>query len=291
MHFILAFFLIFIVAIGIGIENDNTTQLGTVAACVPASSTALLNDAACTSSDAKSPSLLGGFKVGDQITSFDGTKVTSFTQLSALVKDKPGTVGTFTVDRDGKTLTLHTKLADVPKWGGYLGVATTTVFQSASVLGAIDYAGSGFSQTITGSFSALGQIPAAVPKLFAKDRANTAAGNLTSVVGAARDTGEAVASTASWQEKVTFVLLLIASLNIFVGIFNLVPLLPMDGGHIAVVVWEWIKAGFARMRGRPDPGLLDYRKLIPLSFGVVVILGFFMVTLILADIINPVNIG
>ena len=77
MHFVLAFVLIFGLALGIGIENDNTTQLGTVAACVPASVTALNNGAACTASDAKSPAELAGLRVGDQVTSFNGAKVSN----------------------------------------------------------------------------------------------------------------------------------------------------------------------------------------------------------------------
>ncbi|HWG02132.1 MAG TPA: site-2 protease family protein, partial [Trebonia sp.] len=225
MHFVLGFVLIFALAVGIGIENDNTTQLGTVATCVPASRSALLSDANCTASDAKSPALLAGFKVGDRVTSFDGTRVTSFTQLSSLVKDmKPGTPATFTVVRDGKPLTLHTRVAGVPGWGGYLGVATTMVFQPTSPLGAIKYAGSGFSQTITGSVSAIGALPAAIPKLFSKDRSQTAAGNVTSLVGAARDTGDAVAANVGWEYKVSFVVLLIASLNIWFGLLNILPL-------------------------------------------------------------------
>ena len=89
----------------------------------------------------------------------------------------------------------------------------------------------------------------------------------------------------------SFVLLLIASLNIFVGAFNLLPLLPLDGGHIAAIIWERIRAWFARLRGRPDPGLVDMAKLLPVSFSIFVVLMFFGVALILADIVNPVNIA
>jgi membrane-associated protease RseP (regulator of RpoE activity) len=80
-------------------------------------------------------------------------------------------------------------------------------------------------------------------------------------------------------------------LNIFVGLFNLVPLLPMDGGHIAIVIWERIRAWLARLRGRADPGLVDYQKLVPVSFSVFMVLVVFGVLLIFADIVNPVNIG
>ncbi len=295
MHFVLAALLIFGLALGIGVENDNTAQLGTVATCVPPSEHALVNGVACTKAEnaaAKSPAVLAGIKVGDTVTSFDGTKITSWTQLSGLIeKVKAGTPVTLTVDRNGRPLTLRTTLAQVKGHGSYLGVAPTTVFQRQSVLGSVRYVGTGFSEVITGSVSAIAKLPAAVPYLFSSNRANTAAGNVSSVVGAARDTGEAVAADVGWQYKVVFILLLIASLNIFVGLFNLLPLLPMDGGHVAVVIWERIRAAFARLRRRPDPGMVDYRKLVPLSFGVFVILVIFGLALILADIVNPVNLG
>jgi len=293
MHFVLAFGLIFGLALGLGIENDNTTQLGTVAACVPPTEQALLNGAACTASDARAPALLAGLQVGDRVTSFDGVAVSTWTQLANVIKDaKPGTHVTLTVDRDGRPVTLHATLAGVKdRSGGYLGIAPTTVFQTTSLLGAISYTGSGFAQVITGSADALAQLPSAVPQLFAKDRSSTAAGNVSSVVGAARETGQAVAADVGWKYKVSFVLLLIASLNIFVGVLNMLPLLPMDGGHVAVVLWERVRAWLARLRGRPDPGLVDYRKLVPVSFSIFMVLVFFGMMLILADIINPVNIG
>ena len=106
-----------------------------------------------------------------------------------------------------------------------------------------------------------------------------------------RATGTEVASNDGWQYKVSFVLLLIASLNIFVGAFNMLPLLPLDGGHVAVIVYERIRAWLARLRGRPDPGLVDMAKLLPVSFSVFAILMLFSVVLILADIVNPVNIA
>jgi membrane-associated protease RseP (regulator of RpoE activity) len=292
MHFVLAALLIFGLALGIGIENDNTTKLGTVATCVPPSETALDNGAACTTADAKSPAVLAGVKIGDTVTAFNGVKVTSWTQLQTAIKDvKPGVPVSFTVDRDGRPVVLHAKLAEVPGHGAYLGIAATTVFQPQSLGSSIGYVGTGFSQVFTGSVSALAQLPAALPNLFSKDRSSTAAGNVSSVVGAARDTGDAVAANVGWEYKVTFVLLLIASLNIFVGVFNLLPLLPMDGGHIAVVLWEMARRRFVRLLGRPDPGLVDYRKLIPVSAAVFVVLVVFGSLLILADIVNPVNIG
>jgi membrane-associated protease RseP (regulator of RpoE activity) len=292
MHFVIAAVLIFGLALAIGIENDNSTQLGTIAACVPANEQALTNGAGCTSGEAKSPAVIAGLKVGDEVTAFNGTTVSNWTQLSnAILKARPGQPVSLTVNRDGHSLTLHTALAEVPGHGSYFGIAAATVFQRQNPVAAVEYVGTGFSQVLSGSVSALAHLPAAMPKLFAKDRSSTAAGNVSSVVGAARETGQAVAANVGWEYKVSFVLLLIASLNIFVGVFNLLPLLPLDGGHIAVVIWERIRAWFARLRRRPDPGMVDYRKLVPLSFSVFLVLVVFGMMLILADIVNPINVG
>jgi membrane-associated protease RseP (regulator of RpoE activity) len=292
MHFVLAFLLIFGLAIGIGIENDNTTQLGTVTTCVAANTTQLDNGT-CTASDQPSPAKRAGLEVNDVVTAFDGKPVSNWTQLGNEIRQAPaGSDAAITVRRDGRTLTLHAKLASVKgRSGAYLGIAPTIVFQVANPIRAVQYSGSAFGQVVVGSVKAVGSLPAAVPKLFSKDRGSTAGGQVSSIVGAARDTGEAVAANVGWQYKVSFILLLIASLNIWVGILNLLPLLPMDGGHVAVVVWERIRAWFARLRHRPDPGLVDMAKLLPFSFSIFAVLMIFSVVLILADIVNPVSLA
>jgi membrane-associated protease RseP (regulator of RpoE activity) len=71
----------------------------------------------------------------------------------------------------------------------------------------------------------------------------------------------------------------------------MLPLLPLDGGHIAAIIYERIRAWLARLRGRPDPGLANMARLLPVSFGLFMIVLFFGVALILADIFNPVNLG
>jgi membrane-associated protease RseP (regulator of RpoE activity) len=292
MHFVLAFLLIFGLALGIGISNDTTTQLGTVSTCAPANTTQLSNGT-CTASDPSSPAKLAGLRVGDQVTAFDGKPVSNWNQLGDAIRKAPASsTATITVERDGKPLTLHATLASVSgRSGAYLGIAPAVVFQTVNPIRAVQYAGSAFGQVVVGSVKAVGALPGALPKLFSKDRANTAAGQVSSVVGAAEATGAAVAADVGWQYKVSFVLLLIASLNIFVGAFNLLPLLPLDGGHVAVIVWERIRAWFARLRGRPDPGLVDMAKVLPVSFSIFMVLMFFGVALILADIVNPVNIA
>ncbi|HEV2260314.1 MAG TPA: M50 family metallopeptidase [Streptosporangiaceae bacterium] len=291
MHFVLALLLVFGLALGVGIANDNT-QVGTLSPCVPVS-VAAYNNNSCKGSHTVSPAKLAGLRLGDVVTAIDGHPVSNFTQLTNLIRPlPPGTPVTITARRDGKLVNLHTNVANVTgRSGSYLGVApSAVVFQVASPLGAIEYSGTTFGQVLVGSAQAVAALPGALPKLFAKDRSSTAGGQVSSVVGAAEATGAEVASNAGWQYKVSFVLLLIASLNIFVGAFNMLPLLPLDGGHVAVIIYERIRAWLARLRGRPDPGLADIAKLLPFSFSLFVILIFFSLTLVAADIFNPVNI-
>jgi membrane-associated protease RseP (regulator of RpoE activity) len=71
----------------------------------------------------------------------------------------------------------------------------------------------------------------------------------------------------------------------------MLPLLPLDGGHVAIVIWERIRAAFARLRGRPDPGLVDISKVLPVCFSIFVLVMFFGLVLIAADIVNPLKIA
>jgi membrane-associated protease RseP (regulator of RpoE activity) len=294
MHIVLAFLLFFGLALGVGIANDNTTVLGTVSACVSPNVTALDNGAACTASDQASPAKLAGLRVGDQVIAFDGRRFSTWTQLGDAIRAAPaGSAATITVRRAGQTLTLHTTLASVSgRSGAYLGIAPGVVFQTASPARAVTYAGSLFGQVVVGSVQAVAALPGAVHDLFNKNkRADTVGGQVTSIYGAAAATGAEVASNQGWQYKVSFVLLLIASLNIFVGVFNMFPLLPLDGGHVAIVIWERIRAWFARLRGRPDPGLVDISKVLPVCFSIFIIVMFFGLILVAADIVNPLKIA
>jgi membrane-associated protease RseP (regulator of RpoE activity) len=291
MHFLLALVLVFGLALGVGIANDNVTQLGTISPCVPTSLTAYDNGT-CGSDAPASPAKLAGLRAGDVVTAFDGHPVSTFTQLGDAIRAvPPGSSATITVRRDGKLVTLPIKPASVSgRNGSYLGIGPAVLFQVASPLRAIEYSGTTFGQVMAGSAQAVAALPGALPKLFAKNRASTSAGQVSSVVGAAEATGAEVASNAGWQYKISFVLLLIASLNIFVGAFNLLPLLPLDGGHIAVIVYERIRAWLARLRGRPDPGLADIAKFLPVSFGLFLVIVFFSLVLVSADIVNPVKL-
>jgi membrane-associated protease RseP (regulator of RpoE activity) len=288
MHFVLAAVLLFGLFLGVGLASQDTTKIGVVDSCVPASQTAT----ACSSSDPRSPARLAGLREGDKIVAFAGKPVRSWTDLSSAIRaKKAGSVAAVTILRDGKQITIAAKLAAIKgRSGGFLGVSPAIVYSRVGPARAVTATGSFVGTVVSGSAAVITELPKAIPKLFAHDRSSTAGGKVTSIVGAGDATGQVIGANFGWQEKVTFTVLIIASLNIFVGLFNLLPLLPLDGGHIAVVLYERARAYVARLRGRPDPGLVDMRKLIPVSFGIFAILVFIGLMLIMADLVNPVRI-
>jgi membrane-associated protease RseP (regulator of RpoE activity) len=105
-----------------------------------------------------------------------------------------------------------------------------------------------------------------------------------SVYGASRLGGEA----AEAGVLVRF-LILLASLNVFIGVFNLFPLLPLDGGHIAIAWYERARSWIAAKRGKPDPGRVDYTKLMPVTYAVILIFGGISLLTIATDIVNPIS--
>jgi len=137
-----------------------------------------------------------------------------------------------------------------------------------------------------GTFEAFKKFPEKIPALW-----NSLSGGERdpetpiSVVGASRLGGE----LAEHNDYTTF-LQILAVLNFFVGIFNLLPLLPLDGGHIAIAWFERVRSWLARLRGKPDPGRVDYFKLMPVTYAVIIIMGGFTLLTVAADIINPITL-
>jgi membrane-associated protease RseP (regulator of RpoE activity) len=116
-----------------------------------------------------------------------------------------------------------------------------------------------------------------------------------SVVGVGRVAGEVADGQITGlggggMSKLVTLLMLIASLNIALFVFNLIPLLPLDGGHAAGALWEGLKRRIARLRGRPNPGYVDVAKALPIAYAMSLALIGMSVLLIYADIVNPVKL-
>jgi membrane-associated protease RseP (regulator of RpoE activity) len=287
MHFVIAFVLLFGLALGIGVISQTATASTTITVipCVTAKASG-----SCLPHSPKTPAERAGLRQGDLIVAIAGRPVHNWGQLGTAIRaQRPGQPVRFTIMRGHRELTRLISLTHV-SWhkGAYLGVAPASIYQRASPFGAIKWAGSQMGAAVTGTAQALANLPSKLSTLFSPNRSPNGA---VSVVGVGELTGQEVsASGVSWQDKVYTVVAIVASVNVFVGIFNLLPLLPLDGGKLAVVIFESVRSWIARLRRKPDPGLVDWRKLAPVTVAFLVIILGYAVLVIAADIINPIHL-
>jgi membrane-associated protease RseP (regulator of RpoE activity) len=305
MNLVLAFILFTIVLCGIGIQTA-TTRVGAVVPCVPsATNVEGTKNAAGTCAPLKeTPATQGGLRVGDRIISFAGTPVSTWEQEQAAIKASPTGDVPVVVERDGRevTLTIPVAAAVRPVYDdsgnptgatesrNFIGIAPALERQTVAVSTVPSYVW----DLTTNSVQKIATLPVRMWDLMRqtftsepRDR-----NGIVGIVGAGRITGEAVAlENTPVLDKTAFVLGLLAGLNLFLCLFNLVPLLPLDGGHVAGAIWESIKRVWARARRRPDPGPVDTAKALPLTYAMSIALVLMGAITVLADIIKPITIG
>jgi membrane-associated protease RseP (regulator of RpoE activity) len=285
MNIVLAFLLLVGLAAGLGIPKADgaTTVVRRVAPCVT-------SGAVCGTHDPVSPSKKAGLRTRDRVVSWAGHPVHDWDELSAAIRNTPpGITVPVVVERHGGVLTLSATVANLGG-GGYFGLEPAALTHRLGPVSAVSWAGRFMGDLTVSTAGVVADIPHAIPKLFGHDRASTRGGQAGSIVGGAEASGEVFSSSDTWRDKLTSFILLIASLNLFVGLLNLVPLLPLDGGHLAVVGYERLKVLVFRIRGRPHPGPVDMTKLMPLTYVAVTVLVGLGILLILADVINPLKV-
>jgi membrane-associated protease RseP (regulator of RpoE activity) len=274
------------------------TTVGKVEACVvPAAE----DGRVCRPTDPVSPAKQAGLQEGDRLVSFNGTPVHSWTEMQGLIRGNENGAATIVVDRDGQRLTLHTNTMVTPRPTdesdpskltpvGFLGVSPVVTYQHGGPFYTLQQMGGLAKQ----SGVALATLPVkvwGVAEAIAGVKPR-AADSPVSVVGGGRLAGEtASAQDFPLKEKLVSVLGLVAGFNFFIGLFNFVPLLPLDGGHIAGALWEAARRGIARLRRRPDPGYVDVAKLLPVAYVVASFLLVMGVVLIVGDLVVPVQIS
>ena len=284
-----------IVIMGFGVQ-EATTKVGAVSDCAISDAEA---GRACTDADPVTPARQAGIRPGDEFVSFNGTPITSWEQLTKLIRGNGDREATIVVERDGRE--VQAKIAtsviarvslddpDRTEKVGFLGVEPVFEYVRQGPGTVVDVMSQYTSATV-GVIVHLPQRMVDVTK--AAFGAERKADGPISVVGASRVAGELVTiDQPTWAERASRLLALLASLNLFLALFNFVPLLPLDGGHIAGALWEAARRGWARLRGSPDPGYVDVARMLPVAYGVGALLLVMGVILIYADIVNPVRLS
>lgn len=294
MNLLFAIVLFAILLTGIGVQTATTT-VARLSECVPTTTSTQ-----CSDSDPAAPAEAAGIQPGDTIVSIDGQPVADFAEASAIIRSSREEQLTFVVERDGAEQTIQVTPATIQtevtaadgttttEEVGFVGIGPSVEYEKQPI-----WAGPQMAVQNVGAVAGIiWQLPAkvwdtAVDLVTGEERDPN--GPL-SIVGAGRLSGEVAAADSPILNRVAGFLSLLASLNIALFVFNLIPLLPLDGGHVAVALWEGIKRAWAKLFHRPPPKPVDATKLVPVTFVVVIALIAMGAVLILADLFNPVTL-
>jgi len=312
---VLAFVALWVLLVFLGVPAYDKIEsapatVGSVAPCVAVTwelDPGTKTPRACkVGTDPASPAAQAGLKPGDVITAINGAPTPTYADMRSAVRGLRDTDATLTYRRGGETVTATVHVyaidrikesvspdkpvsevtADDLERAGLLGVTAEPPVTTVGPVQGVGTAVTTMGHLVSLTAQSLKKIPEKVPNLV---RAITGGQRdpetPVSVVGASRIGGELI-SLGLWSQ----VLSLFAVMNLFFGIFNLLPLLPMDGGHVAIAWFERVRSWLAARRGRPDPGSVDYAKLTPITLAVISILGAFVLLTVTADIVNPITI-
>jgi membrane-associated protease RseP (regulator of RpoE activity) len=295
-HFVIAFVLFLFIPLALGQQQASLT-VGTVSACVPEKASEQ-----CTATSPPSPAKQAGLREGDKVVSVNGKRVGEWADFTTQLRKSTGEV-TLVVERDGRqeTVTASPVPRDRPSTTDpertekvpVLGIAPRQVMERSGPVEAVGKAGEWFWAAFAGTFKGLASIPAAVPKLFQETfgGAERSADGLVGPVGLGRVSGEVLGGDEPLPQRIGVFLFFMAAVNVFIGIFNLLPLLPLDGGHLAVLAFEKARQGVYRLIGRPDPGRVDLTRLLPTAYVFLILIIGLSVLLLAADVINPVSLN
>ena len=289
-------FLLFWAVFGIHGRADQTTTVAAVTPCAHSAQTS----GPCSKEDRRAPAAEAGVRAGDRIVSFNGRQVDSWSQLQEFIRGNGGGEVRLGVERDGAfvsltpTHTLLTKVPDLSNPGrtveaGYLGVSPTMVIVHSGP-------GDTVSQMWTmskQSLSALARLPVLTWNVASDLVTGQArdANSPMSIVGASRVAGDVAGdSQLTLGDKIATGASLLGGLNLFLFWFNVVPLPPMDGGHIAGAIYEAGKRGLFKLARKPDPGPADTAMMLPVAWTIGALMLMMGLVLVVADVVSPVKI-
>ncbi|MET8949996.1 M50 family metallopeptidase [Streptomyces sp. NPDC004393] len=300
MNLVLAVAVFLGVMMTFGVQTQTTT-VSKVSDCVIQQSE---NRTKCEKGDAATPAQAAGLKPGDKIVRFDGKGVPDWSTLQNDIRANPGKDVTLTVERKGQQVDLHTHLIknQVSKtdgnggyvegkyvYAGFLGFTPATGIVPQSLGQSAQRMGDMMQNGVESLVSLPGKIPGLWDAAFGN--APRQPDSPMGVVGAARVGGEVFTLNIPPSQQIAMMLLLVAGFNLSLFLFNMLPLLPLDGGHIAGALWESLRRALARVLRRPDPGPFDVAKLMPVAYVVAGIFVCFTLLVLIADVVNPVKIS
>jgi membrane-associated protease RseP (regulator of RpoE activity) len=297
VHFIIAIVLVLGSALAIGKAVEKSPGLEAIGSCVPVSAEQTCEQAP----GLPSPAQAAGLESDDVVVAVDGQPVDGVIEFVTAVRNAPDRPVVLTVERDGRRQDLTVTPVAVERISLDDGTRTETVGaigvqlkirQGTEQLGPVEAVGhsvetmglivEGIGVVVTEKLGTIADVygPNRDPQGF------------IGVVGAGRISGEVLASEETMAFKVLGFLALIAGLNFFIGVFNLLPLLPLDGGHLAVLGYETARDKLRRLFGyRGEIQRVDFTKLLPLTYGVVLVFAGFTLFLLGADIVNPITLN
>jgi len=306
VNLILAVLLFTVIMTGIGTPTAITTTVSRVLPCVPSAATE------CEPGAPASPAQAAGLEEGDVIVAVDGTPVDQWTDITAVVADSAGQELTFTVERRSTALDIAVTPAPydrpqvddngapltnpdgtpVTKTVGYVGLVPVAEIESQPLTAGIQHTGDILVRTV----GVVATLPTALyhVTMAALGQEERSTEGVIGIVGVGRIAADVASADLDGYEtsmRIADMLSLLAALNLALFVFNMIPLVPLDGGHIASALWQGIKNGWARLRGLPKPAPVDVARMMPLAYGVFGLLVVMGGILIWADIVAPVTYG